>query len=132
MEQETPGGGRTTSSTQILQSGQLPTRMVAVPNGFPTHQISGSGGAAALTLPAVSLRKATTAQFVQWNVAFNNVIGMYNLTEVVADGGPPSREAILGLNKMLKPIEVDELYADALRQYQEENTKLFYLSLIHI
>ena len=26
MEQETPGGGRTTSSTQILQSGQLPTR----------------------------------------------------------------------------------------------------------
>ena len=26
MEQETPGGGRTTSSTQILQSGQLPSR----------------------------------------------------------------------------------------------------------
>ena len=29
MEQETPGGGRTTSSTQIMQSGQLPTRTLA-------------------------------------------------------------------------------------------------------
>ena len=112
---------------QTLQSGTVPTRMVAVPGGIAAHQVSGSGGAAALTLPAVSLRKATTAQFVQWNVAFNNIVGMHNLTEVVAEGGPPTRKAILGLDNTFSSKEVDERYDEALREYQDENTRLFYL-----
>ena len=127
MEMSTPGATRATSSMQTLQSGTVPTRMVAVPGGIAAHQVSGSGGAAALTLPAVSLRKATTAQFVQWNVAFNNIVGMHNLTEVVAEGGPPTRKAILGLDNTFSSKEVDERYDEALREYQDENTRLFYL-----
>ena len=127
MEMSTPGATRATSSGHLPQSGLLPSRMVAVPGGIATHQFSGNGGAAALTLPAVSLRKATTAEFVQWNVAFNNITGMHNLTEVVAEGGPPTREAIAGLDGTLSNEAVGERYAEALREYQEENTKLFYL-----
>ena len=52
---------------------------------------------------------------------------MHNLTEVVAEGGPPTREAIAGLDGTLSDESVGERYAEALREYQEENTKLFYL-----
>ena len=65
MEMSTPGATRATSSMQTLQSGTVPTRMVAVPGGIAAHQVSGSGGAAALTLPTVSLRKAMTAHAVR-------------------------------------------------------------------
>ena len=124
----TPGAVRATSSSTAVESSPLlPARMVAVPGGY-SHQVPGtaSGGAAALTLPTVSLRKATTKQFVQWNVAFNNITGLYGLTQVVNDGGPPLRSAISGLDSSLNEAEVNERYGDALRQYQEENTKLFY------
>ena len=128
MEMSTPGSVRATSSRYAVESASLtPAHMVAVPGGY-SHQVSGtaSSGAAALTLPTVSLRKATTKQFVQWNIAFNNITGVYGLTQVVNDGGPPQRSAIAGLNSSLSTTEVDERYGEALRQYQEENTKLFY------
>ena len=67
MEQSTPGVVGLTSSNASAQSNALPTSlMVAVPSRLSTaHQVPGADGAAALTLPAVSLRKATTKQFVQ-------------------------------------------------------------------
>ena len=128
MELSTPGVVGLTSPTPSVQGNALPSSvMVAVQGGLSTtQQIPGGGGAAALTLPTVSLRKATTKQFVQWNVAFNNIIGMYGLTQVVNDGGPPSREALYGLDPNLSSAEVEVRYAEALRQYQDENTKLFY------
>ena len=128
MEQSTAGVVALTSSNASAQSNALPTsHIVAVPSGLSTaHQVPGAGGAAALTLPIVSLRKATTKQFVQWNVAFNNIIGMNGLTQVVNDGGPPSREALYGLDPNLSSAEIEVRYAEALRQYQDENTKLFY------
>ena len=103
--------------------------MVAVPGGYQAHQIlgSGDGGAAALVLPNISLKNASTAQFAQWNITLNNLVGVHNLTQVVADGKPPSRESIYGLDQTLDKDEVDALYAEALREYQHENTKLFYL-----
>ncbi|MAT60716.1 MAG: hypothetical protein CMH41_03515, partial [Micrococcales bacterium] len=103
-------------------------RMVAVPGGL-THTVSGlgSGGAGALVLPSISLRNASTTQFVHWNVAFNNVVGMNNLTQLVAEGQPPTRAAINGLNTNLSSQAVDERYEEALREYQEENTKLFFI-----
>ena len=61
-------------------------------------------------LPNISLRNASTTQFAQWNVAFNNVVGMHNLTEVVAEEGPPTRAAIFGLNNGLSSEDVDERY----------------------
>ena len=91
------GGGRTTSATaQTVLGYTAATPMVAVPSGFPNHHGSGhgGGGAAALTMPQISLRKASTMEYVQWNIAFDNVIAMRNLTQVVADNGPPSRDAI--------------------------------------
>ena len=54
-------------------------------------------------------------------------MGVHNLTQVVADDKPPSRESIYGLDQTLDKDEVDALYAEALREYQHENTKLFYL-----
>ena len=129
MEQFTPGKLVTTSPSQLLHgNASTPSAMVAVPSGLSTtHQVPGGGGAAALTLPVVSLRKATTKQIVQWNVAFNNIVGVHGLTQVVNDGGPPSRAAVYKLDSDLSASEVDERYADALREYQQENTKLFYM-----
>ena len=112
MEMSTPGSVRATSSRYAVEDSPLtPAHMVAVPGGY-SHQVSGtaSSGAAALTLPTVSLRKATTKQFVQWNIAFNNITGVYGLTQVVNDGGPPQRSAIAGLNSSLSTTEVDERY----------------------
>ena len=127
MERGSKGWPPTASQVREMLSGQTPSAMVAVPGGAMPHQVSGSGGAAALTLPAISLRRATAKQFVQWNVTLNNVIGWYNLTHVVEEGQPPSRAAIHGLYPDLDPEEVEDKYTDALRQYQEENTSLFYV-----
>ena len=127
MERGSQGWPPTTNQVRDMLDGRSPSRMVAVPGGTLPHQVSGSGGAAALTLPTISLRKATAKQFVQWNVTFNNLIGWYNLTQVVEEGGPPSRGAIYGLYKDLHQEELEEKYTDALRQYQEENTSLFYI-----
>ena len=129
MEMSTPGEVvRATSTIHEQQSSTPAARMVAVQGGYPHHPVSGSGsgGAGALVLPNISLRNASTTQFVHWNVAFNNVVGMYNLTQVVADGQPPSRLAIYGLDKSLSSEAVDDRYEEALREYQEENTKLFF------
>ena len=82
-----------------------------------SHQVSGSGGAAALSLPTISLRKATARQFVQWNVTLNNLVGWYNLTHVVEEGAPPTRAAIYGVYPDLFQEDLEEKYADALRQY---------------
>ena len=127
VERGSQGWPPTASQVREMLSGQTPSAMVAVPGGAMPHQVSGSGGAAALTLPAISLRRATAKQFVQWNVTLNNVIGWYNLTHVVEEGQPPSRAAIHGLYPDLDPEEVEDKYTDALRQYQEENTSLFYV-----
>ena len=117
----------------MVSSGQLTNRppataMVAVPAGYQAHQIPGHGcgNGSTLSLPYISLRKATTMQFMQWNIALENVVAMSGLTQVVADGKPPTRDAIAGLYSGLSMEEIDERFYDALRQYQEENTYLYY------
>ena len=68
--------------------------MVAVPGGGNGHHFSGSGTVAAMELPTISLRNATAMQFAKWNIAFDNVVIMHNLAQVVADKNPPTREAV--------------------------------------
>ena len=115
MERGSKGWPPTANQVREMLSGQSPSAMVAVPGGAMPHQVSGSGGAAALTLPAISLRRATAKQFVQWNVTLNNVIGWYNLTHVVEEGQPPTRAAIHGLYPDLDPEEVEEKYSTPTR-----------------
>ena len=121
MEQGTPGRARTTSPGE---AGAAPTTaMVAVPTGPVAQQVPGLGvgGAAALSLPTISLRNASTMQYVKWNVAFDNVVALNNLTQVVADGEPPKRGEVKALYPDLSREKIDERYDEALRQYQHEN-----------
>ena len=121
MEATTPGLMWTNGPNEaFVGSTPPPTAMVAVPAGLHAQQTSGSGGggAAALVLPNISLRNASTSQFAQWNVTFNNIVGVSNLTQVVAEGEPPTRDSIYRLDQSFSKDDVDALYAEALREYQ--------------
>ena len=56
MESNTPGAS---SATSLAMQGNsiAPSHMVAVPGGITSHTVSGSGGAGALVLPNISLRR---------------------------------------------------------------------------
>ena len=109
------------------QGGNAPTpsHMVAVQGGALASTGSGIGGGAvaAVSLPKVSLRNATTMEVAKWQIALDNVLILYGLDAVAKDGEPPSRLAVHKAFPDLSTDEVDERFVQAMRQYQEENTK---------
>ena len=80
-----------------------------------------------MELPAISLRNATAMQFAKWNIAFDNVVIMHNLAQVVADKNPPTREAVEKLYPDKEYEDIDVIHHEMMRQYQAENTELFFL-----
>ena len=103
--------------------------MVAVPAGQqPAHSVpvAGANAVSAFSMPSVSVRGATDAQMTKWRAAFRNCCALYGLGPVVEEGQPPQRDAVTKKWPMLERAELVQKYNDCLRQYQSENTALFF------
>mgnify|MGYP006141921991 FL=1 len=94
-----PGGEWRQSFGQSPNSG-APTAMVASSNGLSkahTVPVAGANAVSALVLPHVPARTASAMEFTKWQAALANVLIMQNLSQVVEDGKPPTRDAVAEL-----------------------------------
>jgi len=103
--------------------------MVAVlPGQQAAHSVSGAGGGTinAFTLPTVSMRHASESDMTVWNMVFNNLCAFLNLEELVKEGKPPERDAVIRNWPDLSGEAITQKYNECLREYQRENTVLYY------
>ena len=104
--------------------------MVASSNGLSKAQtgpVAGANAVSALVLPQVSARTASAMEFAKWRAALANVLIMNNLTQVVEDAKAPTEQAVAGLFSSESQKQIKERFTAALRDYQQENTQLFFL-----
>ena len=66
-------------------------------------------------------------EFAKWRAALANVLIMNNLTQVVEDAKAPTEQAVAGLFSSESQEQIKERFTAALRDYQQENTQLFFL-----
>ena len=66
-------------------------------------------------------------EFTKWQAALANVLIMQDLSQVVEDGKPPTRSAVTELFPDESYEQTTERYQAAMRDYQQENTQLFFL-----
>ena len=66
-------------------------------------------------------------EFTKWQAALANVLIMQNLSQVVEDGKPPTRSAVTELFPDESYEQTTERFQAAMRDYQQENTQLFFL-----
>ena len=124
-----PGGEWRQSFGQPPGSG-APTAMVASSNGLSkahTVPVAGANAVSALVLPHVPARTASAMEFTKWQAALANVLIMQNLSQVVEDGKPPTRSAVTELFPDESYEQTTERFQAAMRDYQQENTQLFFL-----
>ena len=127
MASSSPGDWRSSFGQGVAPEGD--TRMVAVRAGQQSaHSVSGAGGGTmnAFTLPTVSLRHASESQMTIWELTLKNLCALHNLGELVREGKPPERSAVIRTWPELSGEAITEKYNECLRDYQRENTVLFY------
>ena len=90
-------------------------------------RVRGANAVSALVLPHVSARTASAMEFAKWRAALANVLIMNNLTQVVEDAKAPTEQAVAGLFSSESQKQIKERFTAALRDYQQENTQLFFL-----
>ena len=122
-------GGEWRQSLGLTPDSGAPTAMVASSNGFSRPQAGSVSGNAvsALVLPQVSARTASTMEVTKWEASLANVLIAHNLSQLVEDGKPPSQEAVTELFPNETKEQSKERYEAALREYQEYNTRLYFL-----
>ena len=76
-------------------------------------------------LPMTEVRESNMFKLFERSIALNSVLSSYGLTRLISDGYPPSRKAVLGRWPNATSDEIDERFADAMREYQAENKLLF-------
>ena len=91
------------------------------------HAPRGLNAVSALVLPQVSARTVSTMEVMKWEAALANVLIAHNLSQVVEDGKPPTQEAVLELFSNETKEQSKERYYAAMREYQDYNTRLYFL-----
>ena len=66
-------------------------------------------------------------EVTKWEASLANVLIAHNLSQLVEDGKPPSQEAVTELFPNETKEQSKERYEAVLREYQEYNTRLYFL-----
>ena len=101
--------------------------MVAVPpeEGATPSLVTVSGSTVAVKISVMKLREPNMLVTMRHDQTLQNAITRSGLSNVVNDGKPPSRGAVIKANPLANNDVIDDLEYDAMEQYQEENAKLF-------
>ena len=101
--------------------------MVAVPpeEGATPSLVTVSGSTVAVKLSVMKLRENDMLVTLRHDQMLQNAITRCGLSNVVNDGKPPLRSAVIKANPEAESDEIDDLLYDAMAQYQSENAKLF-------
>ena len=104
--------------------------MVAAPpeEGATPSLVTVSGSTVAVKISVMKLREPNMLVTMRHDQTLQNAITRSGLSNVVNDGKPPSRGAVIKANPLANNDVINDLEYDAMEQYQSENAKLFDLT----
>ena len=74
----------------------------------------------------LQLRGGSFEKFLEWDIDITNVISAAGLTDLKENAEPPTREAVAAKWPNASDEHVERFF-DAMRQFQHESTRMFYL-----
>ena len=84
-----------------------------------------SGSTVAVKLSVMKLRETDMLVTMRHDQTLQNAVTRCGLSNVVNDGKPPLRGAVIKANPSANKDEIEDYLYEAMEQYQSENAKLF-------